>query len=102
RTAYIASTNRRHALPNTHYLYPCLGPLASVDFSTRTTFNFQDVQGFRELWNSPVFVKLRAAQHWTGLSKVCDVCRRTDSRDPNEFEQTQELLKEWRDGNVSS
>ena len=101
RTAYIGSTNRKHGLPNAHYFYPCLGPLARVDFSTRMTFDFPSVQGFREMWNSPVFVKLRAAQHWQGLSKVCDACRRTDSRDPNNFVQMQELLKEWRNGTVS-
>jgi MoaA/NifB/PqqE/SkfB family radical SAM enzyme len=97
RTAYIGSTDHSHALANAHYLYPCLGPLARVDFSTRTTFNFPDLRGFREIWNSPVLVKLRAAQNRAGLSRVCDACRRTDSRDPENFGQMHELLKEWRD-----
>jgi MoaA/NifB/PqqE/SkfB family radical SAM enzyme len=95
RTAYIGSTDRTQALPNAHYLYPCLGPLARVDFSTRTTFNFPDLRGFRETWNSPVLVRLRAAQTRAGLSKVCDACRNTDSRDPENFARMQELLKEW-------
>jgi sulfatase maturation enzyme AslB (radical SAM superfamily) len=97
RTAYIGSTDHSHALPSAHYLYPCLGPLARVDFSTRTTFDFPDTQGFRRTWNSPVLVKLRAAQTQAGLSRVCDACRRTDSRDPENFEQMQELLKDWRE-----
>jgi MoaA/NifB/PqqE/SkfB family radical SAM enzyme len=95
RTAYIGSTDRTQALPNAHYLYPCLGPLARVDFSTRTTFNFPDLRGFRETWNSPVLVRLRAAQTRAGLSRVCEACRHTDSRDPENFAPIQELLKEW-------
>jgi molybdenum cofactor biosynthesis enzyme MoaA len=96
RTAYIGSTDRNLALPEAHYLYPCLGPLANIDFSTQTSFDFPDIQGFREIWNNPVFVKLRAAQRYAGISKVCDFCRQTDSRDPNNFNQIEELLKEWR------
>lgn len=95
RTAYIGSTDRTQALPNAHYLYPCLGPLARVDFSTRMTFNFPDLRGFRETWNSPVLVRLRAAQTRAGLSEVCDACRHTDSRDPENFARMQALLKEW-------
>ncbi len=95
RSAHIGSTDRTHALPNAHYLYPCLGPLGRVDFSTRMTFNFPDLRGFRETWNSPVLVRLRAAQTRAGLSRVCDACRHTDSRDPENFERMQELLKEW-------
>lgn len=95
RTAYIGSTDRTQALPNAHYLYPCLGPLARVDFSTRMTFNFPGLRGFRETWNNPVLVRLRAAQTRAGLSKVCDACRNTDSRDPENFARMQELLKEW-------
>lgn len=101
RAAYIGSTDRSHVLPNAHYLYPCLGPLARVDFSTRTTFDFPDTQGFRQIWNSPTLVKLRAAQTRAGLSKVCDACRRTDTRDPESFEQMQELLKDWREGDTA-
>lgn len=95
RAAYIGSTDRTQALPNAHYLYPCLGPLVRVDFSTRTTFNFPDLRGFREAWNNPVLVRLRAAQTRAGLSKVCDACRHTDTRNPENFAPMEELLKEW-------
>jgi molybdenum cofactor biosynthesis enzyme MoaA len=96
RTAYIGNTNRNHASAEAHYLYPCLGPMASIDLSTQTSFDFPGIQGFRETWNNPVFVKLRAAQRWAGISKVCDCCRQIDSRDPNNFKRLEELLKEWR------
>lgn len=96
RAAYIGSTDRHHALPQAHYLHPCLGPLLRVDFSTRTTFDFPGLQGFREAWNNPVWVRLRAAQRQVGLSKVCDACRQTDSRDPDNFNQMEDLLREWR------
>src|SRR5262249_19848370 len=37
---YIGSTDRRQLTTGTHYMYPCLGPLASVDHSPQTTFDF--------------------------------------------------------------
>jgi MoaA/NifB/PqqE/SkfB family radical SAM enzyme len=95
--AYIGSTNRRHlAASGTHYLYPCLGPLGMVDFSTRTAFDFPDDAGFMDLWNSPTFVKLRAGQRWAGISPVCDACRGMDSRDPSNFPKLEKLLEEWK------
>jgi MoaA/NifB/PqqE/SkfB family radical SAM enzyme len=95
--AYIGSTNRRHqATSGTHYLYPCLGPLGTVDFSTRTAFDFPDAAGFMDLWNSPTFVKLRVGQRWAGISPVCDACRRMDSRDPSNFPGLEKLLEEWK------
>jgi MoaA/NifB/PqqE/SkfB family radical SAM enzyme len=97
RAAYIGSTDRTHALPEAHYLHPCLGPLLRVDFSTQMSFDFPGTQGFREIWNHPVLIRLRAAQSRPGVSKVCDACRRTDSRDPDNFNQMEELLREWRD-----
>lgn len=96
RTAYVGSTDRHQAVPAAHYLYPCLGPLARIDFSTQMPFDFPDLRGFRENWNHPVLVKLRAAQRRPGMSEVCDACRQTDSRDPDNFKQMEELLQEWR------
>lgn len=96
RAAYIGSTDRGHATPAAHYLHPCLGPLLRVDFSQLMSFDFPGVEGFRATWNNPVMVKLRAAQSRPGISKVCDACRRTDSRDPENFGRMEELLQEWR------
>lgn len=96
RAAYIGSTDRGHAAPAAHYLHPCLGPLLRVDFSQLMSFDFPGLEGFRATWNNPVMVKLRAAQRRPGISKVCDACRLTDSRDPENFGRMEELLKEWR------
>lgn len=96
RAAYIGSTDRHHAVPEAHYLHPCLGPLLRIDFSTQTSFDFPDLRGFRETWNHPLLVKLRAAQRWPGISKVCDACRQSDSRDPDNFKLFEGLLNDWR------
>jgi MoaA/NifB/PqqE/SkfB family radical SAM enzyme len=99
RTAYIGSRNRKHvASTGTHFLYPCLGPLAAVDFSTRTTFAFPGAEGFLSLWNHPIFVRLRGAPRSPGLSPVCDACRKMDTRDPQNFAELDKLLKEWEPG----
>jgi MoaA/NifB/PqqE/SkfB family radical SAM enzyme len=98
RIAHIGSTNRAHASTTaTHYLYPCLGPLVTADLSTQTAFDFHDSRGFLEIWNNPVFVRLRTAQRQRGLSPVCDVCRAMDSRDPDNFATLDGVLAEWRD-----
>ncbi len=97
RIAHVGSTDRGHAAAtDTHFLYPCLGPLAMVDFSTRTAFDFPDAAHFLELWNNPVFVRLRTAQQRRGVSRVCDACRGMDTRDPDHFGDLDALLREWR------
>jgi MoaA/NifB/PqqE/SkfB family radical SAM enzyme len=96
KIAYAGSRDRNHAAAaETHFLYPCLGPLGIVDFSTRTGFDFPNSEKFLELWNSPVLVKLRTAQRWAGLSRICDACRTMDSRDPNNFAVMKTLLADW-------
>jgi molybdenum cofactor biosynthesis enzyme MoaA len=94
--AYVGSTNRTHVVPTSaHFLYPCLGPLGAVDFSSSLGFDFPDSPGFLRLWNHPLLVKLRTAQRCPGLSRVCDTCRGLDSRDPNNFAALHSLLGEW-------
>jgi len=79
----------------THYLYPCLGPLSMVDFSMKTPFGFPDRDDFLKLWNSPLHKGLRKAQSVLGVSTVCDVCRKMDSRDPANFGRLKDILDEW-------
>ena len=95
--AHAGSRTRGHLDPTaTHHLYPCLGPMSMVDFSAWTGFDFPDAQGFLRLWNHPVLVRLRAAQHTPGVCRVCDACRGMDSRDPQNFSALEELLSaEW-------
>lgn len=86
RYAAIGSTNNTgHSPHETHFLYPCIGPLSSVDLSRRTAFRFQDEKGFLNLWQHPVLNILREAQHRPGICKVCDLCRNNDVRNPKHF-----------------
>jgi molybdenum cofactor biosynthesis enzyme MoaA len=82
RQAAIGSTLRGQSPDETHYLYPCLGPLSSVDLSRDTAFRFDEADAFDALWRNPVFTLLRRGQLQEGLSPVCDACRATDTRDP--------------------
>jgi hypothetical protein len=97
RTALIGKTDRSHigAPKVTHYLYPCLGPLVSVDFSTRTAYNFPKIKGFLKVWNNPELTFLRSAQQFPGTCSVCDFCKHSDTRDPANFEILNHLLEEW-------
>jgi molybdenum cofactor biosynthesis enzyme MoaA len=95
RSAGIGSTNRRNTGEGTHYLYPCIGPLSSLDLSKRTAFQFSDSREFVRLWQSPVFSLLRRAQHVEKLSPVCDVCRNADTRDPRIFASLERLVAEF-------
>src|SRR5262249_25864157 len=84
--AYIGSANRTQVSATaSHYLYPCLGPLGTVDLTTRTPFDFPDARGFLAFWNQPLLRRLRTAQRTPGVSRVCDACRTMDSRDPANF-----------------
>ncbi len=91
RYAPIGSANNTgHSSRVTHFLYPCVGPLSSVDLSRRTAFRFPDENGFLELWQHPVLNFLREAQHSPNMCRVCDFCRREDVRDPKHFERLEE------------
>lgn len=96
RLAPIGSTSKVHrAQSETHFMYPCIGPLSSLDLSRRAGFRFPDFAGFETLRRNAVFTHLRAAQHQPGLSPVCDVCRCTDARDPQHFRLLERLVGEF-------
>jgi len=93
RQGAIGSTNNAgHSSDETHYMYPCLGPLSGVDLSRTTPFRFPDAPGFLELWRGPLFSHLRRAQHRQGVCDVCDFCRHHDTRDPQGFAQMENLV----------
>ena len=93
RYAAIGSTNNTGHNPNeTHFIYPCLGPLSSIDLSRRTAFRFQDEKGFLNIWQHPVLNLLREAQHKSGVCSVCDLCRNNDVRDPKHFRSLEEAV----------
>ncbi len=89
---HIDSLNRAE----THYLYPCLGPLSAVDFSMKTPFRFPARDVFLKLWNSSLYQRLRKAQSANGVSRICDLCRKVDSRNPSNFKEFEGLLNELR------
>ncbi|MBW1780432.1 MAG: radical SAM protein [Deltaproteobacteria bacterium] len=99
RYAAIGSThNAGHSPHETHYLYPCIGPLSGVDLSRHTAFRFPDEKGFLKLWQNPVFTSLRKAQHQEGVCEVCDICRRKNTRDPEGFALLERLVAEFASG----
>jgi MoaA/NifB/PqqE/SkfB family radical SAM enzyme len=96
RQAAVGSTRRTSAAQaETHYLYPCLGPLCHVDLSAHTPFRFPDAAGFQRLWRDPLLRRLRDAQRQPGLVPVCDACRGCDTRDPREFARLHDLVAEY-------
>lgn len=100
RYAAVGSTyDIGHSQHETHYLYPCIGPLSGVDFSRRTAFRFPGEQGFMELWRNPVLTHLRKAQHRPGICRVCDSCRGGNTRDPKNFSRLEKEVdlfkKKW-------
>jgi len=96
RSAGIGSTHKgSHAKNETHFLYPCIGPLSSLDLSMRTAFRFPGAEEFIRLWRNPVFTLLRRAQRKPGVSKVCDMCRSNDTRDPQHFPQLERAVAEF-------
>jgi hypothetical protein len=97
RQAAIGSVNRTHSAPNaeTHYIYPCLGPLAAVDLASTLPFRFPDEAGFAGLWNAPLLTMLRESQRRRGVCKVCDACRGCDSRDPQAADDLEHLVREF-------
>jgi molybdenum cofactor biosynthesis enzyme MoaA len=96
RQVGIGNTNNcGHSETETHYLYPCIGPLSGVDLSRQTSFRFPNAENFLALWNNPVFSHLRAAQSQSGICEVCDLCRQKDTRDPKEFAQLEQAVDEF-------
>jgi hypothetical protein len=96
QTASIGARFRVHEGTASHFLYPCLGPLCTVDYSKELAFDFPGTAGFLDLWNHPIFVKLRKAQRTPGLSPVCDICRGCDTRHPDTFATLNAALKHMR------
>jgi len=96
RSAGIGSTHKgSRAKDETHFLYPCIGPLSSLDLSLRTAFRFPEADAFIRLWRNPVFTLLRRAQRHPGVSDVCDMCRRHDTRDPQHFPRLERIVAEF-------
>lgn len=96
RSAGIGSTHKgSYAKNETHFLYPCIGPLSSLDLSMRTAFRFPGAEDFIRLWRNPVFTMLRRAQREPGVSEVCDTCRSSDTRDPQHFPRLERLAGEF-------
>lgn len=80
-----STTKSSRAKDATHYLYPCLGPLANLDLSPYTNFEIGREISILGDWNNPFFTHLRKAQQQEGICKVCDLCRQKDTRNPKEF-----------------
>jgi hypothetical protein len=95
RQGAIGSTNTAgHSRTETHYIYPCIGPLSSVDLSRKTAYRFAETD-FLELWRNPIFEQLRSAQHESGVCLVCDHCRGHDTRNPEGFSDLQTLVAQF-------
>ena len=96
RQAAIGSATRdQNAGADTHYLYPCLGPLASLDLARRTPFRFPDEAGFMDLWRNPLFTILREGQTRQGRCKICDACRGCDTRSPETLPSMTAMVREF-------
>jgi hypothetical protein len=96
RSAGIGSTHKgSYAKKETHFLYPCIGPLSSLDLSMRTAFRFPGADEFLRLWRNPIFTMLRHAQRHPGVSEVCDMCRSHDTRDPQHFPRLERAVAEF-------
>lgn len=101
RYAAIGSTySIGHSPYETHYIYPCIGPLSNVDLSRRTAFRFPDKEGFIALWHNPILTHLRYAQRESGICEVCDFCRHNNTRNPQFFKYLErsvaKFAQEWR------
>jgi pyruvate-formate lyase-activating enzyme len=95
RQASLASTRLGQSPDESHYLNPCLGPLSRVDLSRRAAFRFGGFDDFQRLWRNSVFTKLREGQRREGVSRVCDACRGTDTRDPSQFARLRVLVDDF-------
>jgi hypothetical protein len=92
QTASVGARFRVHEGTASHFMYPCLGPLCTVDYSKDLAFHFPDAAGFLAQWNHQIFVKLRTAQRTLCVSPVCDTCRGCDTRHPDTFATLNTLL----------
>ena len=82
----IGNTNKTLGdVPQTHYLYPCLGPLSGLNYIRLAPVCFSGAEEFMARWRNPLFTLLRIAQHESHVCEVCDLCRRKDTRDPDLF-----------------
>jgi pyruvate-formate lyase-activating enzyme len=97
RQAAIGSTNRTLGdVPATHYLYPCIGPLSSLNLARKAAFDFpSSEESFLTIWKNDVFTRLRVAQRSPGVSSVCDACRSCDTRDPSAAAGLERLVAEF-------
>lgn len=96
RIASIGSTHKGNRAQNeSHYMYPCIGPLSTLDLSRALPFRFSVSSDFLESWNNPIFFLLRAGQRQKGLCDVCDHCRKNDTRDPSHFMILERLVAEF-------
>lgn len=104
RLALVGRVDTRHRARDTtsHFLYPCLGPLVTVDFSAETAFRFAGEDELASVWNHPTLRFLRAAQRRPGASEVCDLCRGTDTRQPAHFDALRRALAAWPPGPVQT
>ena len=98
RYAAIGNTNNsNHSPDETHFIYPCIGPLSSVDLSRRTAFRFPGGKGFMELWGNSILTLLRRAQHESGICEVCDLCKKKNTRDPRLFKHLENLVGQFQE-----
>ena len=95
RQASIGSVNRTQGeVAATHYLYPCLGPLSGMNFSSATSVDFSSAVDFFARWNHPLLLWLRRAQQESGLCAVCELCMSHDTRKPDLFPLMNECLEQ--------
>lgn len=97
RLALVGRVDTRHRAraATSHFLYPCLGPLVTVDFSEQMAFRFSGEGELASVWNHPTLRFLRAAQRRPGASEVCDLCRAGDTRQPAAFAALKRSLAQW-------
>ncbi|MEJ8847084.1 radical SAM protein [Variovorax rhizosphaerae] len=81
--------------PGGNFLYPCLGPLATVNFAPYTPVVFSDRESFMNVWRNPVFTRLREGQTQLGKVQVCDACRGNDTRAPSQMIPMQLMLSRF-------
>jgi len=94
RQASVGSVNLTLGnIEESHYLYPCLGPLSGMNFARVAPVDFSTSVDFFTLWNNPIFTLLRRAQLEEGLCVVCDLCMTNDTRNPELFPKMNECLQ---------
>jgi MoaA/NifB/PqqE/SkfB family radical SAM enzyme len=89
------ATKGQSTHPGGNYLYPCLGPLATVNFAPHTPVVFGEHDSFMRTWRNPIFTRLREGQSRRGAEPVCDACRGCDTRAPQQIASIQLLLSRF-------